>query len=160
MYAALVTDAAVEDGKKRLTGFPVHIRGSIAALIPDPPGLVNFDIVIFLVVVGAVISFIAEVLREKTDNLRFFVFAPHMLIAGSVGVYSGNDGIPCRCTNRRIGIGMGIEKTLLRQVVHVRGGGKLITVTSGIGTVIFAHQPEDVGQIVMDLLFTRRYPGQ
>ena len=142
---ALVRDGEVEDGEEGTSLGAVSPMPVPSAFVPDLTLL--HEVVIFLRIVGAVVSEFTEVGWVHLEIGRQAGHAAHVLGSGGRWIHPGNDGGSGRCTYRGIGDSPGVDHSYFRKGVEIGSGGIVISIASEMRTVILAGDPKNVRQV-------------
>jgi len=139
-----VADRVVEDGEERLAIGPVFPMRLSAAVIPNLAYL--FQVVILLGIVCAVVAELPEVGGVHFEVARQAGHAAHMLRAGGRWIDAGDDRRAGRGADRRGRAGLGVAQAALCKAIEVRRDGVRVAVAAKMWAVVFAGDPENVGQ--------------
>ena len=132
----------VEDSEKRLVFGATTPVCLSAGLVPARQRrvelLIGFD------VVRAVITGCSEVFAEAFYIRRRHALAAHVVRADSGRIHPGDNARPCRGTNARVRIRVGVTHTLGRKGIDVRRYGVTISIAAQVRADVLATDPEDV----------------
>ncbi len=143
--AALVRDRGVEDREEWLAGLAVPPMRLRRRLVPHVGGL--GQVVVLLDVVGRVVAACSQISGEQAHRLGQPGHAAHVLRSGGRGIEARDDRGAGRRTDRRVRPRVPEEEPARRQPIEIRRRAVAIAVCAEVRAVVFARNPEDVGQV-------------
>jgi hypothetical protein len=139
---AFVADGEVEHRKERLARLAVAVMRAGRGLVPDAR---RFDqVVVLLAVVRAIVTGLAQELREHLHKIRQPHLAAHVLGTGGWRIDARNDRRAGRRAHRCRRPRAQVTHPARRQLVEVRRGGVGVAVATELRPVVLAGHPEDV----------------
>ena len=141
----LVRDRVIEDGEERLAVLSILPMGLAIGRVPHRAGL--GQVVVLLAIIGAVVAGVSQELRIHPKARGQVDIRPHVLRARGGRIQSGNNSRACRGADRRVGNSVGVEHPTGCQSVKVWRHRVIIAVAAEMRPVVFASDPQEVGQV-------------
>ena len=140
---AFVTYCKIKHSEKWLTGLALAPMRLVARLVPKSVGFA--DVVVFLGVIGAVVTKFMEVLGIELGKAREANAATHMLSPETIGKHAGDNSRPRGSTDWCIRPAVCVSQSLGREGIDVWCRRIFISIATKFRSIIFGSDPKDIG---------------